>query len=55
VAPINLVAAILGPGSIATTGLYAHARPSDSWSRYLAASARHIAPDVDGDDVAASI
>jgi integrase/recombinase XerD len=35
-APIHLVASTLGHASIATTGRYAHARPSDSSSRYLA-------------------
>jgi integrase/recombinase XerD len=35
-APVHLVAATLGHASIATTGKYAHARPSDSSSRYLA-------------------
>jgi integrase/recombinase XerD len=35
-APVHLVAASLGHASIATTGRYAHARPSDSSSRYLA-------------------
>jgi site-specific recombinase XerD len=35
-APVHLVAATLGHASIATTGRYAHARPSDSSSRYLA-------------------
>ena len=35
-APIHLVAATLGHASIATTGAYAHTRPSDSSSRYLA-------------------
>lgn len=34
-APVHLVAATLGHASIATTGKYAHARPSDSSSRYL--------------------
>jgi len=35
-APVHLVAATLGHASIATTGKYAHARPTDSSSRYLA-------------------
>jgi integrase/recombinase XerD len=35
-APVHLVAATLGHASIATTGRYAHARPTDSSSRYLA-------------------
>ena len=35
-APVHLVAATLGHASIATTGKYAHARPSDSSSLYLA-------------------
>jgi integrase/recombinase XerD len=35
-APVHLVAATLGHASIATTGEYAHARPTDSSSRYLA-------------------
>ena len=35
-APVHLVAQTLGHASIATTGRYAHARPSDSSSRYLA-------------------
>ena len=37
-APVHLVAATLGHASIATTGRYAHARPSDSSSRCLAVS-----------------
>lgn len=35
-APIHLVQATLGHASIATTGRYLHARPTDSSSRYLA-------------------
>ena len=35
-APIHLVQATLGHASVATTGKYLHARPSDSSSRYLA-------------------
>jgi integrase/recombinase XerD len=35
-APVHLVAATLGHASIATTGKYAHARPTDSSARYLA-------------------
>jgi integrase/recombinase XerD len=35
-APIHLVAATLGHSSVATTGRYLHARPTDSSSRYLA-------------------
>ncbi len=34
-APIHLVQATLGHGSVATTGAYLHARPGDSSSRYL--------------------
>jgi len=34
-APIHLVQTTLGHSSIATTGLYLHARPSDSSARYL--------------------
>jgi len=34
-APIHLVAATLGHSSVATTGKYLHARPSDSSARYL--------------------
>src|SRR5262245_17598070 len=34
-APVHLVAATLGHASIATTGRYAHARPTDSSARYL--------------------
>jgi integrase/recombinase XerD len=34
-APIHLVAATLGHASVATTGKYLHARPTDSSSRYL--------------------
>jgi site-specific recombinase XerD len=34
-APVHLVAATLGHASIATTGTYAHARPTDSSARYL--------------------
>jgi integrase/recombinase XerD len=34
-APVHLVAATLGHASIATTGKYAHARPTDSSARYL--------------------
>lgn len=35
-APIHLVQATLGHASVATTGLYLHARPNDSSARYLA-------------------
>jgi integrase/recombinase XerD len=35
-APIHLVAATLGHASVATTGKYLHARPTDSSSNYLA-------------------
>lgn len=35
-APIHLVQATLGHASVATTGRYTHARPSDSSARYLA-------------------
>ena len=35
-APISLVQATLGHSSVATTGRYLHARPSDSSSKYLA-------------------
>ena len=35
-APISLVQATLGHASVATTGRYLHARPSESSSRYLA-------------------
>lgn len=35
-APIHLVQATLGHSSVATTGLYLHARPAESSSRYLA-------------------
>jgi len=35
-APVHLVAQTLGHASIATTGRYAHARPTDSSARYLA-------------------
>jgi integrase/recombinase XerD len=35
-APIHLVAATLGHASVATTGKYLHARPTDSSSKYLA-------------------
>lgn len=34
-APLHLVQQTLGHSSVATTGLYLHARPSDSSSRYL--------------------
>ncbi len=34
-APVHLVQATVGHASLATTGRYAHARPSDSSSRYL--------------------
>ena len=34
-APISLVQATLGHSSVATTGRYLHARPSDSLSKYL--------------------
>lgn len=36
-APIHLVSATVGHGSIATTGAYAHARPNDSSALYLPA------------------
>ena len=36
-APIHLVQATLGHASVATTGRYLHARPSDSSARYLGA------------------
>jgi integrase/recombinase XerD len=35
-APIHLVQATLGHGSVAATGRYPHARPNDSSARYLA-------------------
>lgn len=35
-APIHLVAATLGHASVATTGRYLHARPTDSSAKYLA-------------------
>jgi integrase/recombinase XerD len=35
-APIHLVQATLGQASVATTGRYLHARPTDSSARYLA-------------------
>jgi site-specific recombinase XerD len=35
-APIHLVQATLGHASVATTGRYLHARPTDSSSKYLA-------------------
>jgi integrase/recombinase XerD len=35
-APIHLVQATLGHSSVATTGRYLHARPTDSSARYLA-------------------
>jgi integrase/recombinase XerD len=35
-APIHLVQATLGHASVATTGRYLHARPTDSSSRFLA-------------------
>jgi integrase/recombinase XerD len=35
-APIHLVQATLGHASVATTGKYLHARPTDSSARYLA-------------------
>jgi integrase/recombinase XerD len=35
-APIHLVQATLGHASVATTGHYLHARPTDSSARYLA-------------------
>jgi integrase/recombinase XerD len=35
-APIHLVASTLGHSSVATTGRYLHARPTDSSARYLA-------------------
>lgn len=34
-APIDLVQQTLGHASVATTGIYLHARPSDSSARYL--------------------
>ena len=34
-APIHLVQATLGHASVATTGRYLHARPTDSSSKYL--------------------
>jgi integrase/recombinase XerD len=34
-APIHLVATTLGHASVATTGRYLHARPTDSSARYL--------------------
>ena len=34
-APIHLVQATLGHASVAATGRYLHARPSDSLARYL--------------------
>ena len=34
-APIHLVQATLGHASVATTGRYLHARPTDSSARYL--------------------
>jgi integrase/recombinase XerD len=34
-APIHLVQATLGHTSVATTGRYLHARPTDSSARYL--------------------
>jgi integrase/recombinase XerD len=34
-APISLVQATLGHSSVATTGKYLHARPTDSSSKYL--------------------
>jgi hypothetical protein len=33
---LHVVAATLGDASVATTGRYLHARPTDSSSRYLA-------------------
>jgi integrase/recombinase XerD len=41
-APIHLVQATLGHSSVATTSRYLHARPGDSSSRFLAASASRI-------------
>jgi site-specific recombinase XerD len=35
-AAIHLVAATLGHSSVATTGRYLHARPTESSARYLA-------------------
>jgi integrase len=35
-APIHIVQAALGHASVATTGRYLHARPTDSSARYLA-------------------
>ena len=35
-APIHLVQATLGHASVATTGVYLHARPTESSGRYLA-------------------
>jgi integrase/recombinase XerD len=37
-APIHLVQATLGHASVATTGRYLHARPTDSSAKYLAIS-----------------
>jgi integrase/recombinase XerD len=34
--PIHLVASTLGHSSVATTGRYLHARPTDSSLKYLA-------------------
>ena len=34
--PIHIVQATLGHASVATTGTYLHARPTDSSSRHLA-------------------
>jgi integrase/recombinase XerD len=34
-APIHLVQATLGHASVATTGRYLHARPTDSSAKYL--------------------
>lgn len=34
-APVSLVSSTLGHASVATTGRYLHARPSDSSARYL--------------------
>ena len=34
-APVHLVQATLGHASVATTGRYLHARPTDSSARYL--------------------
>jgi Phage integrase family len=43
-APIHLVAATLGHASVATTGRYLHARPTDSSARYLAVCNTRVPP-----------